>query len=336
MSTSSPIFSNEALLHQFLMSGNLTFGLCSEVSETVLSKLYFFNHVVLKWYKPVQAYYGNLLDPQPRREFFLDDYVWNRAISPNIYRKLLGLRYEGHSVRFVSPDEAQDFLIQMNRLNDIATLSDHLQAQNISSDMLQNVLDLLVTTTRRLTLRPPESLNDHVKRGFLSLYRENIVDLRNQLHRAEKFLSLTEADTLIKYLFRLIDNHSYFTHFPSSQLGIAIDCHTDNILIDEAGKIFLIDSMFPKKSWRAIDECHTVARFAANVAVLGNLEKRKEIYSYYRQRYCDFDEKAALVHEIRTALMQWSRRHLLGHHDLAEQFHRYALNLLELLRAKNI
>ncbi|HEY9584967.1 MAG TPA: hypothetical protein VJJ02_00025 [Candidatus Paceibacterota bacterium] len=334
MSTSSLVPANEARLHQFLTSGDLGFGHCTGVSETVLSKLYFFTHDVIKWYKPVQAYYGNLLDSQLRREFFLDDYAWNRTISPDIYTKLLGMRYEEQSIRLVSFDEAQDFLIQMNRLNDVTTFSDRLQTQNVSSDVLQNVLDLLIATTRRLTVQPPESLKDRVERGLLSLYRENVVDLQNQLHRAEKFLSIAEADTIIEHLFLFIDNHSYFTHFPGSQLGIAIDCHTDNILIDEHGKVFLIDGMFPKKSWRVIDECHTVARLATNIAVLGNFDKRNEIYLYYRQKYRDFNEKAALVHELRTALMQWSRRHLLGDHDLAEQFHEYALNLLEELGVK--
>lgn len=319
---------NEACLHRFLASDNFEFGSCSGISETILSKLYFFTHVVLKWYKPVQAYYGNLLDSNLRREFFLDDYAWNRAVSPDVYTKLLGVRYEAENARIVSLDEAQDFLIQMTRLYGVMTLSDYLQKQSVSSDILQNVLDLLVTTTRRLTVQSPESLNDRIDRGLLSLYRENLIDLRNQLRRAGEFLSIREADTIIEHLLLFIENHPYFAHFSSAQLGIAIDCHTDNILISEYENALLIDVMFPKKSWRVIDECHTVARLAANAAVIGNLAWRSEIYSYYRMKYNDFDEKAALVHELRTSLMQWSRRHLLGHHNLAERFHAYALKLL--------
>ena len=313
----------------FLATQELKFGRCSKVVETILSKLYFFPAIVLKWYKPVQAYYGNLIDMDERRQFYIDDYAWNHIANPHVYTGLLGLRYEsGDQCSIVSIEDAQDFLIRMKHLQQTKTMSESLMNQEVSTEDLYASIELLLSTTHRLgrSVRLPYS--EINCQGFVSLYAENLCDLRNQLRRAGAYLPIEEADRDIEMLTAFVKGDSYFQNFPNGELGVALDCHTDNILYTQRGEVILVDSMFPKRSWRIIDELHTIARFAANVAVLGDLDQKEAIYRRYREIYGDFSVGASIVHEIRTVLMQWSRRHLLGDHLLAEKFHIYASTLL--------
>lgn len=315
-------------LFDSIMRDSHPFGVPEGELETILSKLYFLPDTVYKWYKPVKAYYGNLANADERREFYADDFAWNRMLNPEVYEELLGLQYAAGRMTIVPLAEAEDYVIHMRRIPEITTMSDMLLADSATEDDMGSAVELLLRAQERLNLDMLPPLDDVRRRGLTSLYHEYLQDLRNQLHRAADHLSTAQADEGIDWLIALSDVLPYFQKFPTSALVASLDCHTDNIVRTTAKELMIIDSMFPKRNWRVIDELHSIARLATNATVLGSPKKGEEVYHAYRVLRGDFDEHAAKAHEVRTALMQWSRRHLLGYHELAEQFKEHAFRLL--------
>lgn len=314
---------------EFLKSSPRDSGTCEQIQETVLSRLYFFPDVAYKWYKRQNAYYGNLANGEERRTFYEEDFSWNKTVSPGVYTKLRGIAYDPNGTcAWVPVEKAQDFVIEMTRLKDTRTMSDLLLSGEITTRELSGCVPLLLEATRHLKAQghvPPEDFQI----SLAALYESILPDLRGQLHRAAAFLPIEEADAAVARLAKFVEQNSYFNNFPNRELSVAIDCHTDNIFVPSTGELILIDSMFPKKNWRILDELHTIARLATNVAVLGDMRKRSEIYELYGRSSDDSHVAVSLIHETRTALMQWSRRNLLGQPELAERFRVYAHNNLE-------
>lgn len=321
----------------FLNAGASETGPCEEVSETILSKLYFYPDTVYKWYKKQTGYYGDLASNDARRIFYSEDFSWNNAVSPRVYTRLLGIAYSvSGAAAWTSLEAAHDFAIEMKHLKRLQTMSDRLLMGNVTASKLQQSVNLLLGALAHIKARnlvPVEKFQT----TLAALYGTALSDLRAQLHRAGAFLPTDEADTVIDQLIGAVARSTYFNSFPQRELTVAVDCHTDNIVFTDTDEIVLIDSMFPNPGWRVIDELHTIARFATNVAVLGGTRQRDDVYEIYGGIPDDAHKAAALIHETRTALMQWSRRNLLNQPHLAEKFRVYAhekLAELEVLRGK--
>ena len=60
--------------HAALTQPDSPHGPCERVIETVLSRLYVFPDAIYKWYRPTEAYYGNVRDMPHRRVFFTNDF----------------------------------------------------------------------------------------------------------------------------------------------------------------------------------------------------------------------------------------------------------------------
>jgi aminoglycoside phosphotransferase family enzyme len=323
----------EPHLKAYIISRQSDLGPILFEQETVLSKLYFFQEKVLKWYKPVKAYYGDLKDFTSRERFYRDDFIWNQTMSPEIYTALHAISPTISSKRARNlAHKKNDFVIEMKRLRKIKTLSQMLIDKKTSPKIMRDSIKVLLAAGPRIQNTHGSPKID-AKLDYLTIYLELISDLQKQLYRARAHLPVSEANSAINELRFLVKNVRYFRHFPTKKLIPAVDCHTDNVVF-EKGKVALIDSMFPKANWRTVDELHTVARFATNAAVLGSPALRDFVYKLYGKKVSDDHEEAALIHEIRTALMQWSRRNLLGEPELAEKFRKYAFTLMKELRIR--
>ncbi len=324
----SRITDNSADPAKTLLDSTGPFGRCEFVLETVLARLFFFEAKVYKWYRRAKAYYGDLTDPVERERFFRDDFTWNREISPEIYSNLVGLKYAADGGCAIVPlEEADDYLIEMRRIENPVMVSDLLKNGTMHSTEVRKCVEVLLQGKAHFAGAMLDSLSDVRSRGLVALYYQNLEDLRGQLHRAHEFLSIKEADDVLDRLIAASRAIPYLENFPETSLGVSFDCHTDNIVFID-GQAVLIDSMFPRRQWRVIDEMHSISRLAANAAVLGSIEKRDEVYAAYAAIRGEYDVPAAIAHELRTVLMQWSRRHLMGEHERAEKFRMYAYERL--------
>ena len=311
-------------LDSFLRGEESGFGACINVVDTVLSRLYFYDSTVVKWYKPAIAYYGDLQSLESRKVFYQEDFDWNQCVSPDIYQELRGITQDslGH-FKYTPIVDASDFLIIMSLVKDSKTLTDLLLTDSVSHELLTRTLITLSNATEQLALSPDTRISrsiDSKKISYKNLYDSNIVDLRSQLERAGQFITSGEVDGLVNAMLDILAEIQAENNL-DPVLVPAIDCHADNILVTPDEKIYLIDVMFPKENWRHLDILHAPARLLANVAVLGNPSLYDTQYKKCTSVLSETERRIFLLHELRTTAMQWSRRHLLGEHGLAEDFH---------------
>jgi aminoglycoside phosphotransferase family enzyme len=295
------------------------FGQPDKVIDTVLSKVFFFGDRVIKVYKHEGAFRINLADPVFRREFYAEDFFWNHEAAPEIYLKLGGVKEDNGNFIFVDLEEADDFFIEMAKIDDNNNLTKLLQNKAVSLEHIEGVTHSFIKKLRLLTKNRREKLKHLFSASWLSLHSDYLEDLRSWIHLAEDYMSKEEIDSIIDFLQETARQEDYFIHFDSADLSIAIDNNPDNILISENQPSFF-DIMPVREGWKVSDEFFSVAGIALSTRVLGDQILSNQIYKIYEQYRAPVSEKIRLIYEIRGALINFWYRHMIGQHELAERF----------------
>lgn len=301
-----------------------------KVIETAISKLFFFGNHVVKVYKHEDFFFANLEEVKTRRKFYEDDFFWNHTASPNIYLELKGVRADSLSDARIA--DGHDFYILMNKIDGSATLTRLLAERKISVAEIKYISRELIKLTRRLTKKRLKSFSHLTSKGWRYLWLKNEVDsLRPWLAMAKKYIAPSEVEKMIKVLVAASKKEKYFSGYDNKCLTVVVDNNCDNLLWLD-GQPGFIDIMPPMEGWRVADEYATVVRTAVDAYVIGGREYGQVVYDTYRQFRDDVPDNIRKIYEVRAALIQWSYRHLVGQHRLAEKYRKFILPRLEQLK----
>ncbi len=318
-------------LIQAIEKGQLAeFGQANKTIETLLSKVFFFGDRVIKVYKHVKAFYGDLSDFQFRREFYKDDFFWNQTMSPEIYLKLGGVRLTGSAFELCDFAAGQDFYIEMARIDSSRNLTNLLARGEISVPEMEMITATLVEKLRLLTRERRDHLRELYEIGWPSLNLEALEDLRQWMYLADKRVPRAESDRLVNALLKSARSQDYLKQFDPAFLSVAIDNNCDNLLMLD-GKPGFIDIMPPKINWRASDELFHVCRTAADAYALGSKELGDAVYRVYSKFRATAPDAIRNGYEIRGAMIQWALRHIQNQPELAEKYKNFIYKKTELL-----
>lgn len=303
------------------------YGVPGKITETLLSHLFFFDNYVLKLYKHKKAFYGDLSDFTFRKEFYAEDFFWNNAFAPEIYLELIGVK----NLSPISFDEGDDFLIKMKLIDDTQNLTNLLQQNKISVEDMAAMTAALTKKLRFLTKKRKDKLDYLFQRGWLSLQTDDLDDLQQWAYLAAEHIPKDTTDALVTLLKTYAKSEEYFINHDRALLSVAIDNNCDNLLFLHSKPSF-IDIMTPKENWRVSDEYFNVVRTAVDGYTLGNKALGDIVYATYSKYRNLPSKKVTLIYEIRSALIQWSYRHLINQHAVAEKFRDFTLEKAEELR----
>lgn len=307
------------------------FGEPDRIIETLLSNVFFFGSRALKVYKPVNAYYGNLADLVSRKEFYREDFFWNHLVSPEIYLHFGGVRSVGGGYSLTPFEEGEDFYIEMAKVDMTRTLTELLREKRVSIPDMKLVTRTLLEVNERISKERKVSLKHQFVRGWRALIGEDWDDIRTMMHLAREHISGSQADDIIHWIKDLTAFHSFFDGYPASGLSVAIDNNCDNVLLVN-GRVLYIDVLAPKESWRVVEEYFSVARTAVDAHVVGSPDLGDAVHAVYSELRGEQELKATLVCEIRSALIQWPYRHILGQHELAEKYKAFVIPKMKQLK----
>ena len=290
------------------------YGKPERIITTVTSKVFIFGNRVLKVYKHEAFFFGDMRDPDSRKKFFFEDFFWNNNAAPEVYRHLWGVK----GLALVPPTQGEDFIIEMSRIDDTQTLTKLATAGQLSPSHVAQFIDALVDTLCVLTKERHEHLEHLFKKGLLQIMREDIESMHKWLYTAQPYVIKKEADDIADLLRQGVEIEPYFSS-SLTPVGAAIDNNSDNLLLLE-GRASFIDIMPPMAIWRVVDEYATIARTIVDIEVLSGTELGEEARAAYAKRARKVPKIAQLVHEIRGGCIQWSYRHNLNQHELAQKF----------------
>lgn len=299
------------------------FGKPERILETALSKLFFFGDKVVKVYKHGKYFFANLEDLEPRRKFLQDDFFWNHAAAPEIYKELNGVR-KG-TFEKVDVSRGDDFYILMNKIDGSATLTNLLGENKLLIEDTKRATVKLIKLLRLLTSKKIHDFKHLTDMGWLKLWQKETVDsCRSWLEMAGEYIPHAENKRIMDIFENASNRENYFTRHDLSCFTIVADNNCDNFVFLNGQPSFL-DIMPPKDGWRIADEYAVVARTAVDAHVLGGSEHGQAVYDVYRNYRADAPESVKLLYEIRAALIQWPYRHISGQHELAEKYKQFVL-----------
>jgi aminoglycoside phosphotransferase family enzyme len=294
-------------------------GSPDKVIETLISKLFFFGDKVYKIYKWNKAFFGDFSSLSFRKEFYKEDFFWNNAMAPHIYTNLRVVKFDGSS--FVESDmkEAEDFYIVMNKINEKDNLTHKLIAGDITQDNLRLIAREMTIKLEELTREKKDSLQYVVDRGLASLEQEIVGDLRSWGYMADPQYPKEKTDKTTRILGDAFKREKYFTDFKNSDLSIAVDNHSDNILFSN-GQLGFIDIFPPRDIWRIVDPFYNICRLATDVAVLRDRDSANVMYDEYKKIMPLGPENVKNIYELRAALIKGPYLSVLKRTSEAEKY----------------
>ena len=291
--------------------------------ETFMSDVYLYPERVIKVFKHQhEELFGDLTNTDFRRQFFTNDFSWNQQVSPEIHLELQGVKINENKTGYLpcSDEEAEDFYITMQRVNDADTLRERLQTGTVSEIQIRQLTIRMINELDVLTEQHLAEYEDLRTRGWISLFEERLEDLRVfQDHIGDP--QLTERHKKESAVLRdFFTTHPYFSDQPEWLL--TIDNHCGNIVfVDESPQF--IDIYLPKPAWRLVDAANTIGRLAACVRVLGGNELADAMYDEYAKQKTLAPRAVYAFYENYNAQIKAYYYTLLGEPELAEKFFKF-------------
>ena len=155
--------------------------------ETLLSKIFFFGKKVLKLYKWDKAFYGDLSDIDFRKQFIAEDFFWNNIACPEIYTKLLALKYNNGKWQESSIEQADDLCIVMNKLKSQESFTDFAE-KDISFNVLEKLVSNIIQKQRKTMELRKKELSGLLSQNLKDIEKQEIEDLRDWAYMAADLL----------------------------------------------------------------------------------------------------------------------------------------------------
>ncbi len=313
------------LINDFESNKVLGFKNPDKIIETLLSKIFFFGDTVCKIYKWQSAFYGDLSDANFRKQFVAEDFFWNNIMSPDIYKKLLPLKYDNGEWKESLIENADDLCIVMNKLKNEETLTDFIESGRMNSDVARNFVSAIVQKQRDITDFRRKELSALLAKNLDDIERQEIEDLRSWAYMAKDKLPKEKTDYVVSKLLSILDLPEYNDWREKAHKSACIDGNGDNIII-ALDKILFIDILPPKFNWRVKDEALNISRIAADISALtGNVSLVGNLYDIYEQfTGLRIPLVVRKLYETRGAMIQAAYRFILNQDSRAEKYLNFA------------
>ncbi|MDB5259472.1 MAG: hypothetical protein JWO73_680 [Candidatus Taylorbacteria bacterium] len=266
-------------------SGNVegVSSLPAKALETHISRLFFYENRVCKVYKyKHDLLIGNFGDFDFRRKFYAEDFSWNQHMSPRIYLRLHSVKFEKGAWKDCPEEEAEDYYIEMLKVDTESTLLNRLLTQNVSKQNLKDVASVMTERIAGLAKIKRDQFDGFYEKGWHHLMNERIGDLRKWVSAAPG-MPLERCAEIMSKLSGFFDKSDYFRSLGKEDLSIAIDNHSGNVLLID-GKIEFIDIYLPKVEWIPVDRMLNICRIAADVAAHMGMEAAEVLYEEYEKK----------------------------------------------------
>ncbi len=310
-------------------------GLPDRVVTPHISKIFIFGARVFKHYNHQKYFFADLTNSDERTEFITEDFFWNNAAAPEVYRHLWGLKQDagGEGFSLVPHTEGEDWVIEMSLIDDSLTLTKLLSGGLLKLEHVRPFISTIVDTLATLTIERRNKLSFLYEKPLNQIVKEDIENLYVWMLDTAPRIPKEHSERLKSVLFKAIDVEPYFKNAGKEQYRAAIDANSDNLLWLD-GSPSMIDIMPPRVSWRIVDEYATVSRTIVDIEVLGTSALAEIARASYASFGRELPPTAKLVYEVRAAGIQWAYRHMLNQEELAEKFGIYTLKKLAELEAR--
>ncbi|MEK7658283.1 MAG: hypothetical protein AAB352_00260 [Patescibacteria group bacterium] len=302
-----------------------------KIIETIVSKLYFYGDKVYKVYKYEKYFFGDFGFFDFRKNFYEDDFAWNHAMAPDVYLNLRGVEIINNQYKLTNLSKAEDFYIEMKKINVSKNLTNLLLKKQASKKDLTKITTETILRVKKLTNERKSKSENLFKRKLKDMHKEDLESDRNLLYMISSYMPKAKTDEIIDFLKKTSEKNNYFEKYDSKNFLFLIDNHSDNIILFE-NKIGFIDVLPPKESWRVGNPCFIICRLATDVAVLFNDEKAELIYKTYEIFNGSLPKDIRAIYEIRSALIQiwcfYSQKKI----QIAEKYLKFAENKVTYLK----
>jgi aminoglycoside phosphotransferase family enzyme len=283
------------------------------VIETVLSKLFIRGDEVHKAYKHRTADFADLADRDVRRKYIAEDFFWNNAMAPEIYRELRHVKHNGERFVHVDEGDGEDWYIVMQKID-------------TSRDLMRAIEGAALALYVR-TLLERLSVLTEARRGELKeFFDKDAAHIRAEVLGAcdwaafdgAPYLTPLEVAHARALMERALEKETYFQN-PINNISVVIDTNAENILFID-GKVMFIDVMPPKDTWRVHDRYFLVCRTSADIRTQQGDEHAAVLHDTYREHTELPPETVRVVYEIAASLIQVPYRKMVGRDDLAQKY----------------
>jgi aminoglycoside phosphotransferase family enzyme len=320
-------------LHEALAEGQVEgLGSPDRVIYTHLSTLFVFGERVFKLYKHEEYFFADLSKFEARQEFITEDFFWNNAAAPEIYRHLWGVKKDGENYVLMPHLLGGDFMIEMSVIDDSKTLTKLLIENRLEEKDVAPFIDTLIDTLATLTIERKNKLGFLYEKSLVQIIKDDIETLFVWMMDTSPKIPQGDSEHLKNTLFAAIDAEPYFKVAKPEEYSAAIDANSDNLLLLE-GKPSMIDIMPPRVTWRVVDEYATISRTMVDIEVLGNEALTRAAQDAYAAYGRTISEQTRLIYAVRAAGIQWAYRYMLSQPELAEKYAAYTKQKLAELEA---
>jgi len=313
---------------------NLIEGLATsspdKIIETTVSKIFFYGNKVYKIYKYEKFFFGDFGSPDFRRNFYCEDFRWNKTMAPHVYLNLRGVKAEGEKYRLADIGEAEDFFIEMEKFDADKSLTNLLLKKEVSEEDLAKIVLELTSRLGELTTEKRRESEAIFSKNLLESLLAELEDDRNLLYLVPSFIAKEKTDEMMEFLKKAAVKNPYFRNFSHQKLSLLIDDHSDNIMLLD-GKVEFIDVLPPKESWRVGDLNFNICRLAVDVAVLWSKEKAEAIYRAYEKLAEPIPPGVKAIYEADAALIQMWCFYDLGKSEIAEKYLKFVQEKIKVI-----
>jgi aminoglycoside phosphotransferase family enzyme len=294
-----------------------------KVIETVFSKLFFFKDKVIKIYKYNDSYYGDFSNPTFRKSFYRDDFSWNNIMAPEIYLELKGFKNDSGKWISVDYSNAEDFYIEMKRIDDTSNLTHLLITNTVTDQNLRDIGSVTVEKLKTLTLQNKDALLAIFESGGKKIIHDALLAVEEISKAfAPKTIDTDFITSTVQALTKHFENSDYFKNFDDARLEVSIDNHSDNILIIN-NTVEFIDVLLPREHMRVSDPLLNLAKTSGCVAALASPEKADLIYETYIQQGGLYDKTTRNFYEVFICFLLTLYNDGLGRVELSERYAKF-------------
>lgn len=292
-----------------------------KVVDTQISNVFLYKDKAVKVYKTSDAFFGNLGNKDFRKRFYAEDFSWNQWMSPTIYLSLKPV-YQGEgNWKECAPEEADDFFIEMRRVDTTLDLTHHLLGGTLTDGDLHRIGKVMTERIAALTDAKRDDV-EAFKRTWKDLLEERLEDLRRFSYMAEDKITREETDRIISKFYDFVNQSDHIKRFDSSKMVVYIDNHANNILLVN-GDVAFIDIYPVKDNWRAVDPFHNICRTMADVCVLSGTDKSEAMLKGYAGLGEVGDEEVKRFYMCFNAMIKAAYYFVIQKEELAEKFWKF-------------
>ncbi len=296
--------------------------------ETVISHVFIFDKIVYKFYKNDSEFFNksfrNLSQNIERFSFTKKDFKWNQTLSPSVYLGLKNIAIKNAEINEVSPEEAEEILMMMNRVDTNDVLYEKLISNKITEEDCFEIGKQLGQNMKKVQMKLPGTYN------FYDLFDSRIKDLRDWIKSVTDFISVEESDSYCDYLedFRQ-KNKGCFEKELTAEVTTDGDFHSHNAIYSH-GQFYLMDTYPPKEAWGIGHKLIGLYRIGIDIWALSGKQKFFEefIKGYEEGNETKVDRRLDAVYVIYAAGIMVSYLYMLQRTDpdkkeSAERFHTF-------------